>query len=79
MKTTIEINDALLDDVRALAHREGCTLRSLLEEGLHEVLRSRQSHRAFHLRDASVPGNLTDEAMATSWREIRDLSHGDRT
>lgn len=79
MKTTIEINDALLDDVRALAHREGCTLRSLLKEGLHEVLRSRMSQRTFHLRDASVPGNLTDEALAMSRQEILDLSPGDRS
>jgi len=38
MKTTVEISDALLRDVRKLATREWVTLRELVERGLHRVL-----------------------------------------
>jgi hypothetical protein len=78
MKTTVEINDALLDEIKDLAHREGCSMKSLLEEGLHEVLRSRSQARRYICRDASIPGALTAEAANMTWQEILDLSRGDR-
>jgi hypothetical protein len=43
MKTTVEISDELLERSRALAQREGSTLRALLEEGLHLALTRRTS------------------------------------
>lgn len=78
MNTTVEINDALLEEIKDLAHREGCSMKSLLEEGLHEVLRSRSRARLYLWRDASVPGALTAEAAHMAWQEILDLSRGDR-
>jgi hypothetical protein len=38
MKTTVEISDALLRAVRELGMREGVTLRTLVERGLHRVV-----------------------------------------
>jgi hypothetical protein len=58
MKTTIDIADALLSEAKAIASREGVTVRSLIEEGLREVLTRRRARRTpFRLRDASFTGN----------------------
>jgi hypothetical protein len=46
MKTTVEISDSLLREVRRLAAREGVTLRTLVERGLHHVLFRDKASRA---------------------------------
>lgn len=45
MKTTIEISDAVLNEVRKLSAREGVTLRALVEEGLRLALKARATTR----------------------------------
>jgi Arc/MetJ family transcription regulator len=79
MKTTVDISDALLQEARRTASREGTTLRSLIEEGLRAVLDQRAAHRGWTLPDASVDGEgLRPEARAASWEELRGLAYGDR-
>lgn len=56
MKTTVEISDPMLTLAKETAHREGTTLRSLIEEGLRLALERRQGGKRFRLRDASVDG-----------------------
>ncbi len=74
MKTTVDITDALLEQAKELAHRRGCTLRSLLEQALHQLLKDDADRKAFSLRDASVGGGwLTEEASA---RSMTELIHG---
>jgi hypothetical protein len=74
MKTTVDISDALLAQAKDLAHRRGCTLRSVIEEGLHQVLKQDEARGGFTLRDASVAGGwLTDEARG---RTMMELIHG---
>lgn len=74
MKTTVEISDALLDDAKRLAAREGTTLRQLIEDGLRRVLAERKAKRdRFRLRDASFGGKgLTPEFREAGWEKIRD-------
>lgn len=74
MKTTVEISDALLDEAKRLATRDGTTLRQLIEDGLRRVLRERKAKRSrFTLRDASFGGRgLTPEFRETSWDKMRD-------
>ncbi len=42
MKTTLDINDALLADAKALAAQQRTSLTRLIEEGLHLRLRAGQ-------------------------------------
>jgi Arc/MetJ family transcription regulator len=75
MKTTIEISDAILERAKAVAAREGTTLRALVEDGLRQVLRARRAS-AFRLRDASVDGNgLSAEFQGAGWDKLRDAAY----
>lgn len=72
MKTTVDINDALLTAVKQLAARERTTVRSLIDEGLRQVL-DRRGRSRFRLRDASVDGKgLYPELEGKAWDAIRD-------
>ena len=71
MKTTVEISDALLEEAKRVAAREGVTLRLLVEEGLRNALAARKTEKAFQLRDARSPGRLRPE-FEGNWPAIRD-------
>jgi len=77
MKTTIEIADALLTEVKALAAREKTTLRGLVEEGLREVLRKKRAKSPFKLRDGRFGGQgLTQEFEAKGgWARLREAAY----
>jgi hypothetical protein len=78
MKTTIEIADPILEEARAIAAREGTTLRALVESGLRYMVQERRLHYGvFKLRDAAVDGEgLNPELGDASWERIRDLAYG---
>lgn len=79
MKTTIEIADALLLDARHVADREGTTLRALIEEGLREALRQRDTRPPFRLRDASFRGEgLQGEFATQDWPALRAAAYEGR-
>ena len=81
MKTTLDISDPLLDQVRRIAARDGDTLRSLVEQGLRKVVAERSAKaKPFKLKDCSVgtPG-VQSGYEKLSWEEMRALmyeSHG---
>jgi hypothetical protein len=80
MKTTLDIADPLLDQVRKIAARDGETLRSLVEQGLRKVVAERSAKgKPFKLRDGSVgtPGGpFPYETL--SWEEKRALMYEGR-
>ena len=80
MKTTLEISDPLLDQVRKIAARDGETLRSLVEQGLRAVIAERRTKaKPFKLRDMSVKGDgLRPEVAHLSMHELILMSYGDR-
>ena len=79
MKTTVEISDALLREVRKLAVREGVTLRTLVERGLHHVVAETEHGTRFKLRRASFGGaGRHAELRDASWDQVRDLAYKDR-
>lgn len=78
MKTTIEISDAIFERAKALAAREGTTVRALVEDGLRQILRERRA-KPFLLRDAAVGGEgLTPEFEGAGWDRFRDTAYGDK-
>jgi hypothetical protein len=73
MKTTIEISDVVLENAKALAAREGTTVRALVEDALRQLLRGRRASSGFRLRDASVDGDgLRPEFQNAGWERIRE-------
>lgn len=81
MKTTVEISDALLDQARRAAHKEGTTVRALIERGLRLVLKSEQPSKPFKLRKGSVRGKgLQPGIREGDWEQLRRLiyeGHGE--
>ncbi|MEO7404551.1 MAG: type II toxin-antitoxin system VapB family antitoxin [Burkholderiales bacterium] len=79
MKTTIEIADALLTEAKRIAHREGTTVKALVEQGLRRELSEHRRRVGFRLRRATVKGNgLQPGASGRSWSDLRDLAYEDR-
>ena len=79
MKTTVEIADSLLSEVRQIAAREGVTLRTLVERGLRRVVAETASSAPFKLRRASYKGKgQPAEFRDASWGVLRDLSYRNR-
>lgn len=79
MKTTVEISDSLLKDVKRVAARDHTTVRALIEEGLRRVTAERAAAKSFKLRKASFRGKGLQGPMAgASWQQIRDASYEGR-
>lgn len=79
MKTTVEISDALLAEAKALAAREGTTLRALIERGLREAVARRRGTSGYRLRRVTVTGNgLSPLAADGAWDRIRQLAYEGR-
>jgi len=80
MKTTVEISDALLEETKKIAAREDVTVRTLIEQGLRQVIAQRkQKSGPFRLRDASFGGQgLSAEARAAGWERLRELAYEGR-
>jgi hypothetical protein len=79
MKTTVEISDALLEEARRVAAREGITVRSLIEEGLRRMLAERRRPAAFRLRRTTFKGDgLRPEVATAGWDRIRELAYEDQ-
>ena len=79
MKTTVDISDALLQEAKKIAAKQGTTVRSLIEQGLREVLGKHKEPRAFKLRKVTFKGKgLHLTAEGHSWDRIRELAYEGR-
>jgi hypothetical protein len=79
VKTTVEIQDGLLERARRHARRSGRPVRALIEEGLRLVLQQEARLGAYELVDRSV-GNPGDENPLErfTWQDLRDEIYGGR-
>ena len=76
MKTTIEIADDLLARARRVAHREGKTLRQLLEEALRQRLARPDATERFRLKKHVFKGEGRQPMVAEGdWETVRDLAY----
>lgn len=79
MKTTIEIPNSLLRQVKSVALREHTTVRALVEEALRRIMAERQRAKPFKLRKVSFRGKGLQPQMAgASWQRIRDAAYEGR-
>ena len=77
MKTTVEIQDQLLERAKRLSKRTGKPLRQLMEEGLRHVLQSQRPSRTYHLPDRSVGSAADPDPLAGfSWQDLRAEIYG---
>lgn len=77
MKTTIEIHDELLRRAKQRAKKTGRTLRSVVEEGLREVLAKEPVKNTYRLPDMSVGDpNGENPLKKYTWPELREIIYG---
>lgn len=81
MKTTIELPEALVREVKAIAATDGTTLRSIVEEALRREIEQRRGRGEWRPRPelAYGSGGLAPEIAGASWAEIRDRASRDRS
>lgn len=78
MKTTVEISDALLNEARKVAARRSVTLRTLIEEGLRQVVKGGAKAK-FRLRDESFAGQGLDPVFEhADWAQVREAAYKGR-
>ncbi len=76
MKTTVELADALLEEARATARRDGTTVRSILEMGLRAELERRRTEQPFRLRDGSVGGGWLRPSLGDAgWGQVLEFAY----
>lgn len=80
MKTTLEIQDALLERAKRHARRSRRSLRAIFEEGLRRVLSERSARAVYELQDLSVgDAKGADPLEALSWQDLREEIYGERS
>lgn len=79
MKTTIDINDQLLEEARKAAARDKTTVKSLVEEGLRRVLVAQGDRPAYRLPRVTFKGRgLQKDLEGAGWGKIRDRAYAGR-
>ena len=74
MKTSFDLSESLLHQVKQLAKQRGTTTKSLVEEALMKLLaEADESATSFTLRDVSFgSGGMAVEFVHGGWERLRD-------
>ena len=79
MKTTVEIPDPLMTQLRERARAEGTTIRALLETVLRRWLEEQGTPAPFRLADRRFgEGGLRPEFAGAGWEAIREATYEGR-
>ena len=77
VKTTIDIQDALLERAKRHARRSGTSIRALVEQGLRHVLSAEAKPNRYALPDRSVGREGGENPLESmSWQDLRDEIYG---
>lgn len=77
MKITLGIQDELLARAKRHAQQTGRPLRSVVEEGLRQVLSTKSSRGQYVLPECSVgEAGGRDPLEAYSWQDLREEIYG---
>jgi hypothetical protein len=79
VKSTFDINDALLARAKRAARKAGKPLRALVEEGLRRVLDDTPAPSRYELPDRAVGQvGASNPLEQFSWQDLRDEIYGGR-
>jgi hypothetical protein len=79
MKTTIDIADDLLGQVRRFSQERNATLREVVSEGLRQLMERETSGRPFHAKPVTFRGDgLSPEFRRAAWRTLRAAAYEGR-
>jgi len=79
MKTTVEIDDVLLERARCRAMETGQSLGAVVEDGLRQLLAKPRPPGRYRMRDLSYGDpDGPDPLKQYSWNQIRDLKYEGR-
>ncbi len=76
MKTTFDLPEPLVKEVKQLARERGTTSRALVQQALRRLVDEASAAPAFRLEDVSVTGwaSMTPEAQGVPLAELIRLS-----
>jgi hypothetical protein len=79
MKTTVEIADALFEQVKRHAAGQGITIRAVIEQGLRQVLAAQPRAQAFRFEPVTFKGDGPAPGCEDwEWARVRDLTYEGR-
>lgn len=81
VKTTLDIQDALLLRAKRLSKRTGKSLRAIVEEGLQHVLSAHSAKaKRYQLPDRSVGDRSAPNPLESwSWQDLRNEIYAEPT
>ncbi|NBC29429.1 MAG: DUF2191 domain-containing protein [Spirochaetes bacterium] len=80
MKTTVELSDALMNDLKEYTRRRRTTMREVMETAIRHYLADRgEEGGTYHLPDHSFTGNGVCEGVEEgAWEQIRGMIYEGR-
>ena len=72
MKTSIDISDYLFRRAKAVAQKNGTSVKALIEEGLRHILSANEKKKDLKPKLLTFGGDgLTDQFQDYSWEQVR--------